>query len=108
MSTRRLSESFSLDHGLFDAPDFILILTYRHPARGHVFCPCVLYSLNPPFGPYRELYNSPFRGAAKYTMETKNENESYYFVVKIEQWTSFYAHKGQVTTPKVDTLDAWD
>jgi hypothetical protein len=32
----------------FDAPEFILTLRCRHPARGHSFCPRVLYSLNPP------------------------------------------------------------
>jgi hypothetical protein len=35
----------------FDAPEFVLALRYRHPARGHCFCPRVLYSLNPPFWP---------------------------------------------------------
>jgi hypothetical protein len=49
----------------FDAPEFIFTMRCRHPTRGHCFCPRVLYSLNPPppFGPIRELYNSPFRGA---------------------------------------------
>jgi hypothetical protein len=35
----------------FDAPEFALTLRYRHPARGHRFCPRVLYSLKPPFWP---------------------------------------------------------
>jgi hypothetical protein len=35
----------------FDAHEFILTPRHRHPARGHRFCPRVLYSLNPPFWP---------------------------------------------------------
>jgi hypothetical protein len=35
----------------FDAPEFILTLRFRHPKRGHCFCPRVLYSLDPPFWP---------------------------------------------------------
>jgi hypothetical protein len=35
----------------FDAPEFLFTVRYRHPARGHSFCPRVLYSLNPPFWP---------------------------------------------------------
>jgi hypothetical protein len=35
----------------FGAPEFVLNLKYRHPARGHCFCPRVLYSLNSPFWP---------------------------------------------------------
>jgi hypothetical protein len=35
----------------FDAPESILTLRYRHPARGHCFWPRVLYSFNPPFWP---------------------------------------------------------
>jgi hypothetical protein len=34
----------------FDAPEFILTLRCRHPARGHCFCPRA-YSLNPRFWP---------------------------------------------------------
>jgi hypothetical protein len=33
----------------FDAPEFVLTLMYRHPARGHWFYTRVLYSLNHPF-----------------------------------------------------------
>jgi hypothetical protein len=33
----------------FDAPEFLFTVSFRHPARGHWFCPRVLYSLNPPF-----------------------------------------------------------
>jgi hypothetical protein len=35
----------------FDAPEFVLTLRYRHPARGHCFCPRVLCSLSPHFWP---------------------------------------------------------
>jgi hypothetical protein len=49
----------------FDAPKFVLNLKYRHPVRGHCFCPRVLYSLNSLFWPISGTLQLPLptRGA---------------------------------------------
>jgi hypothetical protein len=43
----------------FDAPELVLTLRYRHPARGHRFAG-VSYTVSTlQFGPFRRLYDSP-------------------------------------------------
>jgi hypothetical protein len=53
----------------FDAPEFILTLRCRHPRVGTVFCPRVLYSLNPPFWPISGTLQLPVSVVLHYISE---------------------------------------